>query len=252
MTGLPDAHVKSLASLESGYWWYEGRLHWARKLIEQMTAPTGESILCYADFGCGTGGFVNRIHRTFKIPKAWAVDGDPNVLKHVSTLSGVRIHQQDFAQPLSLPDTPDLVTCMDVIEHLEDDVSFLEQVYRILRPGGHLLVSVPALPSLFSSWDTHLGHHRRYTAKTIRETLNKSGFKVKRVGYMWSALVLPGYYRKWKDKHTKEELEFPEVGKITNSLLVQYAKMECLLRDFVNLPFGTSLVVSATKPHRSR
>ena len=89
----------------------------------------------------------------------------------------------DLTAPFSHSRTFDAVLAMDVIEHIDDDVAAARQLFSLLRPGGLLILSVPALPQLFSEFDRIQGHRRRYTEEALRETLHRAGFP--QSGLVW-------------------------------------------------------------------
>jgi len=101
--------------------------------------------------------------------------GDPRVSIVAETL------EQRFA---SLPAaTIDTVVMINLLEHIEDDTGALLSARRVLRPGGHLLIFVPALPFLFSRLDAAVGHYRRYTRTTLRERVAAAGLDVVETTY---------------------------------------------------------------------
>jgi len=83
------------------------------------------------------------------------------------------------------------VGMFDVVEHIEDVDSLLGEVRRVLRPGGLIAVTVPAIPWLWSSEDVYAGHYRRYTVRSLRQTLRRCGFEVEVANYLFGPLVLP-------------------------------------------------------------
>ncbi len=95
----------------------------------------------------------------------------------------------DSAQfkPHSLP----AIGLFDVIEHIEDDLSFLKSINRLIKPGGHLYVTVPAYPFLWSDEDIAAGHFRRYTTKSISNVLKEAGFMVDFSTYIFWFLPVP-------------------------------------------------------------
>jgi len=86
----------------------------------------------------------------------------------------------------------DTVACLDVLNHVEDDVAALAQVAEIVRPGGRLIVAAPAFPSLLGRRDRSLGHLRRYTKPGLRALLERHGFTVERLQF-WNFIALPLY-----------------------------------------------------------
>ena len=77
----------------------------------------------------------------------------------------------------------DTVVCLNVLEHIENDVQALERLYELLQPGGHLLLFVPADQKLFGTMDTQVGHHRRYSAETLETAIRTAGFSVRQMSY---------------------------------------------------------------------
>jgi 2-polyprenyl-3-methyl-5-hydroxy-6-metoxy-1,4-benzoquinol methylase len=245
---LPESHVRSLSAIEGGYWWYRARVAWAKRMIREWWLDTSDDAVRYADLGCGTGGFAREIAKTFEMKKVALVDGDSNVLKFVKPFPNAEVHRANFESEWSLPFAPNLITCMDVIEHLKDDVSFLKLAASQLEPGGCLLLSVPAHEIFFSDWDKKLGHFRRYGQKELRTKVAAAGLEVVKAKYMWSFLTPAAPIRLFKHFPEGAPVEFPPVPKVVNSLLLFFSKMEWFLTERVNVPFGTSLMMSAIKP----
>ncbi len=87
----------------------------------------------------------------------------------------------------------DTVVAVNVLEHVEDDGAFLRTAHRLLSPGGHLLLYVPALPAIYGTLDEAFEHHRRYTRAGLDERLRSAGFRVLRLAYT----NLPGVAAWW-------------------------------------------------------
>jgi len=245
---LPSDHVSSLLKIEGGYWWYSGRVYWAQQLISlwQKEFNAGGKI-DYADLGCGTGGFAKEIAAQMTTKRAALIDGDPAVLKLASKHPEFEMHNLNLGGTFQLPFAPNLVTCMDVIEHLPDDAGFLKQVAAQMHRGGAVIVSVPAHPWLFSEWDRQLGHYRRYTPRTLRAALDAAGLHTVMIRYMWSFLMPAAPYRKFKANRYRQQMEFEKVPDWMNSLLVQFSRLEWeWAKRFPTLP-GTSLIAMTVK-----
>lgn len=87
----------------------------------------------------------------------------------------------------------DTIILVNVLEHIQDDFAVVQAFYRMLRPRGHLLLFVPAMPSLFSRIDEYYGHKRRYTALQLTQLARNAGFEVPLVHYFDLLGVLPWY-----------------------------------------------------------
>ncbi len=87
----------------------------------------------------------------------------------------------------------DTIVCLNVLEHVEDDLGGLRVMHTLLAPGGRLVLLVPALPALFGSLDEALGHYRRYTPPQLREKFAATGFAMAHVEY-FNLAAIPGWW----------------------------------------------------------
>ena len=87
----------------------------------------------------------------------------------------------------------DTVICLNVLEHVDDDIGSLTAIHRLLQPGGRLVLLVPALPALYGTIDEALGHHRRYTRAELEGKFERTGFRVRHIEYFNLAGV-PGWW----------------------------------------------------------
>ena len=244
---MPSDHVESLARIESGYWWYEGRVYWASQLIKEALSRKENSAHTFADIGCGTGGFATALREKFPFSRGLLVDGDPAVLKLAGRFQGFEVLKTDLEGDLKLPWKPSVITCMDVLEHLKQDKKLVTTVAKILPPNGIFVASVPAHPFLYSEWDRQLGHYRRYTKKTLTALFADSGLKIKSMRYMWSFLTPAAPIRKLRSRRYQTNMDFEKTNPMVNSLLIMGSRWEYLFASFFPTPFGTSLIVSAEK-----
>lgn len=105
-------------------------------------------------------------------------------------LRDLRAESPDVEFVRDAPSGPfDLVTAFDVLEHVEDDVAFIRGLFERLRPGGTLLVSVPAWPLLYGPHDELLAHHRRYRPREARALVLGGGFTIRRAGGLFHSLL---------------------------------------------------------------
>ncbi len=137
------------------------------------------------EIGSGTGNLTRRL-----VPRDAYVASDVNPL-YLQTLRGLTADRPyldvtltDITRGESFPTVPggfDTVVCLNVVEHVDDDVGALANLRRVLAPGGRAVVLVPRGPGLFGTLDEVLGHHRRYTESSLRRVALDAGFEVKRI-----------------------------------------------------------------------
>jgi SAM-dependent methyltransferase len=87
----------------------------------------------------------------------------------------------------------DTIVCLNVLEHVEDDIGSLTAMRTLLEPSGRLVLLVPALPALYGTLDRELGHHRRYTRAELETKFERTGFRVRHIEYFNLAGV-PGWW----------------------------------------------------------
>jgi 2-polyprenyl-3-methyl-5-hydroxy-6-metoxy-1,4-benzoquinol methylase len=132
-------------------------------------------------------------------------------------------------------DAADLVVMHDVLEHIADDSAAARQLRALLRPGGRLILSVPALPSLFGYHDVLLGHHRRYTKASLAAVVEPY-FRIVRMRYFgFSFIPLALWFSKWRKRPYPVETSAGGFkGRIVGAL--------CTLERVVPFPLGTSVI----------
>ena len=96
-----------------------------------------------------------------------------------------------------------VVTAMDVLEHIEDDAATLRELWRLVKPGGVLILTVPALPFLWSDWDESLHHFRRYRKQDLARTIEPLNSEVLRLAYFNASAILPVWFVRSRRKYRK-------------------------------------------------
>jgi SAM-dependent methyltransferase len=175
---------------------------------------------------------------------------------------GYDVRQGDAARGIPFPGASfDLVTVLDVIEHVDEDEAILREAQRVLRAQGTLAVTTPAFQWLWSHNDVLNGHKRRYTARQLRERVERAGFRVRRLSFGFF-LVFPlsaplivvrnflGQKQELESHHFDADayqVEMEPVAPWLNALLRAVGRVEAALIARVDLPFGTSLICVAEK-----
>src|SRR5262245_55093392 len=158
-----------LAEFEEWYWWHRGR----RTAVERLVAGCAPREALILDVGCGTGATTLGLRRFGSVV---GLDIGSRALE-VARSRGLAVARASAARLPARPATFDLVLALDVLEHLDDDVGAAREMLAALRPGGHLLATVPAYPFLWSRHDEALGHRRRYLRAQLVRTLERAGFE---------------------------------------------------------------------------
>jgi hypothetical protein len=138
----------------------------------------------------------------------------------------------------------DVVVSTDVVEHIEDDLGTVATLCEMLKPGGDLLLTVPAGPYLFGYHDEQLGHYRRYTRKMARRTL-PPGMQVQKLRY-FGATMVPVAWLFSKKLRRNYPVPQAEEGKRT-PLLRRVLDAMLASEKYVSLPLGTSCLMWARK-----
>jgi len=138
-----------------------------------------------------------------------------------------------------------LVSLLDVIEHVEDDVKFLKDIGRLMPPGGHLLVFVPAHMSMWSELDVLAKHYRRYNKAGVISVLERAGYDVEFCSYWNMLLLIPAYLlRRGSGRGGYFAFSLP---RWLDRLIFAWVWFETWMMSYVGLPFGITVVVYARK-----
>lgn len=138
-----------------------------------------------------------------------------------------------------------VVAMLDVVEHIEDDVAVMTRLADRMQPGASLVLTVPALQWAFSSWDTELGHYRRYSRRQVRALLERSGFEVSSVTYLFPEMLVMLPVRKVR-RAKRTDVDFPQLSDRMNRFGYRVSHLTARYRRV--WPAGTSVVAVASRP----
>lgn len=245
---------QALFEVEDTYWWFVGRRRILHTLLRRVLDPSGKPSRRIGDMGCGTGRNLMLLQEF-----GWAVGTDlsPPALKWcrqrgLRELVAAEITRLPFADG-----SLDLVTASEVLEHIQDDAAAAAELARIIRPGGLLLVTVPAYQFLWSEHDEALDHFRRYSAHQTRRLVEEAGLRVERLSHCVSFLLVPICLFRVLQR-VKRRFKAPKAGRPKTAyiqmpgpiskLFVWLLSVEAWLMRYVDLPVGVSIVCVARKP----
>lgn len=253
-------HLQLHLENEATNWWFVARERILCDLIEREiltdsaaagsqdgSAVDSGSGRRFVDIGCGGGGFVETLKR---YGFAIGVDASPEAVDFARR-RGVDVRQGRLPDQVQLADESfAVVTMLDVVEHIDDEQATLGTAFRLLHPGGHLMITVPAYDFLWSYHDTINGHKRRYTRNRLRQVLEESGLMVKKISYFNTILFPPIAAIRLLRRFVGDgaQADSPLVPRLANRLLTGLFAAERWVLRWGSLPFGVSIVAVARKP----
>ncbi len=243
---------------EDRHAWFAGRTRAILKYLDAELGPAhpGEA-RTVLDLGGGAG---NMAHHLAHYGQVINIDSNGRPLR-IAAQRGLTVTQSSGDQ-LPFPDASfDLIALLDTVEHIPDEFGVFAECRRVLKPGGKLMVTVPALMWLWSYNDEINDHQRRYTAPELREKLTTSGFQINRLSYnnfflfpMVAALRLLRPEKPELDSpHLTEaeevyQVEMEAIPEPANTILHAVGWLEAALLQRTNLPIGVSVLCVAEKP----
>src|SRR5437870_10675435 len=174
--------------VEGKHWWFVGRRRIIAGFVEKICRDIGKLRPRILDVGCGTGANLQMLS---EFGAAEGVDVSTEALDFCRA-RGLSKVKQGAAESLPYEDASfDLVTGLDVVEHLDDDVAGLREMRRVLRRDGRALLFVPAFMFLWGVQDDISHHRRRYTVPDLKRRLAEAGLTVERVTYANITFFVP-------------------------------------------------------------
>lgn len=226
--------------------------------VARVAAPLSSTVL---EVGCSSGFLLRSLIDRFPGYRFVGADYTYGTLQSLGArLSGVPLLQFDLTR-CPLPDnSADVIILLNVLEHIGDDEKAMAELFRIVRPGGAVIIEVPAAGALFDVYDRVLMHHRRYDMPMLVDRLRKAGFVVEKRSHLGFFLYPAFYITKWLN-----QIRYPVSANIDEEAIVAnmiaatrkssrafgwLMALERALRRIVYLPFGIRCIVTCRKPRQ--
>lgn len=245
--GVNEQEILRLAQSDQTSWWIRGRRALVAAVLQAMRRrPTG----LVGDLGCGAGGMYDAVRGFGQVV---GIDVSPLAIR-VCRSKGYRWLAVGSLERLPLGrESLDLAMVTDVLEHVEDDDRVVRECQRVVKPGGILLVTVPALRWLYSEHDTALGHYRRYSHDDLRRLFSRGGFEIERITY-FNMLLLPlatvVRLLRMLRRGPRAHADPLDLASPWNWIALQVFAAEQALIRYIDLPVGLSLLCVVRKPAR--
>jgi SAM-dependent methyltransferase len=242
---MESSEYAKLAAFENKYWWHVGRRSIVARQIAKLNRQQHQ--LNILNVGSGTGGTVELLAKHGKVLN---IDRSEEAVRLMQQ-SGYEAFQMDGANPPLENDQFDLVAALDVLEHIQEDETALQEWRRLLKPGGYVLLTVPAYQWLWSGHDVSLGHFRRYSASQLEKLVRAAGLEMCKRSYAITfsfPLIVTFRLLQKLLRPAVPKSSYVELPAIINSLFIGILRIESFFLGAFNFPFGTSVLVVARKP----
>jgi SAM-dependent methyltransferase len=239
--------MTAMLAVDDHHWWFRGRRQIIRTELDRLPLVPGARVL---DAGCGSGRTLVELV-DYGEAAGLELDSDAAQLARDRGIAEIQVGR---LEELPWPqESFDLITCLDVIEHTQNDRLALGELHRVCKPGGFLLVTVPAYQALWSMHDEANHHYRRYSRRALREAARGAGWEIARMTSFNSVLLAPAAVIRISQRRTgsrngyTNSLDVPP--RWLNRALEQPLRLEAgWLRHGGTLPAGLSLLAMLRKP----
>lgn len=248
-----------MATLQATNWWYVARRELIKRLIASASRRTGRTFDRVLDYGCGPGSNAEALSDGTR--KLVALDASDDALERARATGKYAQLLRSADESIPLPDASiDLILAADVLEHVNDKRA-LAEMYRTLKPGGFLVVTVPAHPWLWN-WNDDYSHHlRRYEQNELEQRLTEAGFFIRKISSWNFSLVLPVWLVSlsqrlstearakvgFRKKPERLENNLNALPAWINGFLLALMRIENRIFLRFGLPVGVSLVAAVEK-----
>ena len=236
--------------VEDKHWWFVGRRAILESFLERIVESLNPNLQSpkILDVGCGTGANLEMLKN---FGEAEGVDVSSDALEFCRA-KGLKVHK-GLAEELPFEDESfEVVTALDVVEHLDDDIAGLKEMFRVLKTDGKTLIFVPAFMWLWGVQDDISNHRIRYTKSQITNRLEQAGFKIERATYANITFFAPILIGRILMKLTgiKPESENNINVSALNGFLGKIFSAEKHWLKLASFPFGVSIVIVARKNNK--
>ena len=245
---MEETFYEEYAQIEATHWWFEGRRMIFDAVIRSLQLPSSALLL---DLGCGTGANLNFLTG---YGRAIGLDWGAAAARYARARTAVPVFRGDVAALPFAANSVDLITAFDLIEHIDDDRACVNELMRVCRPGGFIMVTVPAFRWMWGRQDTINHHKRRYRADEFAQLFRDAGLDVVRFTYintiLFPVVAAVRLFRRFVPEHNgtlRSDFSMNKPGPL-NTFLGKLFGAEAWVIRRARLPVGVSLLCVARKP----
>jgi ubiquinone/menaquinone biosynthesis C-methylase UbiE len=239
-----------LFAIEDRHFWFLTRNKVIFSMLNLVTRNLSPHF-SMLEVGCGTGNVLHSLSQSFPEAFIGGIDLFSEGLNYARKRGCESLAQADIAH-LPFSHSFDVVGIFDVLEHLPDEEFVLRRLQNILKPDGRLLITVPALPVLWSYFDVAAHHCRRYTKKSLQSVLLQAGYHVEFISYfmmsivplVWAQRAFSKFARQSGEDQVVDDLQI--IPGLNGGLRALLSLESQIVRHQGHLPIGTSLMAIVT------
>jgi len=234
---FPHDRLMQLANIEDWHFWFSGRASWLKYVLNKYLIHCEDWVL---DLGCGTGKTL-RLLEQFEY-RAIGLDLRPEGLRSLVTLQDeLSLVQADATHIPFTANTVEGIVMLDVFEHVDAKCTLLE-ISRVLKPGGWLILTVPAMNWLWSYRDDTAGHKQRFTKRKLKDLITTAEMCPVEMRYyqffLFPLVIFTRFLARWMNRvRDLEEIRLPYI----NDLFALINRLEVRLGHVIPWPWGSSI-----------
>ena len=245
---FPEDAFSELFNSETNNFWFKVRNKIIKFFILKYVPNKKIKIL---DLGCGTG-FVSQTIKSMGY-SIDCLDIFHDALRFCMKRNAGDDYYLSNLYLMPFSEQYNLISAFDVIEHINDDCKVLNNIHSALKRDGQLLITVPANKKLWSYFDIHCEHKRRYSKEELAKKIEDTGFEIVRISYFMTLLFPFIYVSRLRYKNIKKSDKISNsfnelsINHFLNMIFYLIFNIESYLIKYINLPFGSSLICLARK-----
>ena len=240
-----SSEYQRIEKLENSHFWYRAMDEMILNLAGHLADGKGNIL----DAGCGTGGLSTKLMRYGKVT---GIDINPVALKYAKEKKLNRLLKASV-EKLPFPDNYfHLAVCLDVLYHrkVKNDIGTLCELNRVIKPGGKLILRLPAFEWLRGAHDKVVQTKHRFTAEEVEIQMKKAGFRIIKLTYANMILSVPLFVKRFYERIRRKRIFSSDTvipNYLLNEFLYQILSKENQLLRYINLPFGSSVISVGSK-----
>lgn len=250
-SGFDPKLFKLLFEIEKKHFWHIGRKEIIYQILRKIMTKDFKD-LKMIELGCGNGNVLKYLHQ-----QGINIEGSDlflEALKFCQQIINVPLYQINALRTPFRDASYDIIGLFDLLEHIKNDAELLKEAYRICKPQGKIILTVPAHQHLWSYFDVLSHHQRRYCKKELVNKLEKAGFQIEKISFYmfflfpiyWAFRKINLFRKSNKNLLASQLLELKPIP-LLNKCFLSLLRLEKKLITRVNLPWGASLICVAQK-----